>query len=326
MSKTAIITGAGQDASHLAEHLLDLDYKIVLFTKRRSVGATYLNIVHLLSHPNFTFLNGDISDPTFVAHILKTWQPDEYYNLAAQSHVQYSFADPVQTFRVNAESVLLALSLIRTLSPHTKFYNAGTSEQFGGVNCPETGYTLKDNFHPRSPYGVSKVAAYHAVVNYREAYGLFACNGLCFNHSGPRRGVDFATRKITRGVAKVKLGLEKTVKMGNLDAYRDESHAVDVCKAMHLMLQQDIASDYLIASGRTTSIRGMLDYVCRLAELQIEEVYELDERFLRPSDVVYLKGNPSEAMSQLNWAPEYNLESLLTEMYEHDLKDLKHEK
>jgi len=197
-----------------------------------------------------------------------------------------------------------------------------TSELFGGLTCPEGGYDEGHPFHPRSPYAVAKAAAYYAVVNYREAYNIFACNGILFNHSSERRGYDFATRKITRGVAKIKLGLEKTIKMGDLSAYRDESHAKDMVKGMHLMLAQETPDDYVLASGRSESIKYMLEKTCQMAGLKFENVYEMDDRFMRPSEVMFLKGDAQKARKVLGWEPEYNLDRLLEEMYRHDLYDL----
>ena len=190
------------------------------------------------------------------------------------------------------------------------------------MTCPDEGYTESSKFHPRSPYGVAKLAAFWSVVNYREAYNLFACNGILHNHSSPRRGFDFATRKITHGVARVKLGLSDTLKMGNLDAFRDEGHSKDYCKAMWMMLQADEAEDYLVATGSGATIKEMLEYVCSLAELDPSVVYEMDERFMRPSDVPVLLGNPAKISRKLGWKPEYDWKKLLREMYENDIREL----
>ena len=241
------------------------------------------------------------------------------------SHVGQSFKEPLATFDVDAKAVIGQLECIRQNSPYTRFYQASTSELFGGLSCPSTGYTEDSMFHPRSPYGVAKLAAFWASVNYREAYGLFACNGILHNHSSPRRGYDFATRKITRGVARVSLGLDKTLKMGNLSAFRDEGHSKDYCKAMWMMLQAEKASDYLVATGSGATIKEMFEFVCGLAGLDFDNVYEMDERFMRPSDVPFLLGDPGKIQRELGWKPEYTWQSLLREMYEADLEELKGE-
>lgn len=318
----AIVTGAGQDSSYLADLLIDKGYEVLMFTRRCSVNNEQVNVKHILDNPNFSLIHGDITDPTFIGRILHDFKPHEYYGLAAQSHVGYSFKDPVNTFNVTGASVLMQLDLIREFSPSTRFYNAATSELFGGLNVPDTGYTEESPFYPRSPYAVAKAAGFYATRNYREAYGLFACSGILFNHSSPRRGHDFATRKITRGIAKVKLGLESKLKMGDLSPFRDEGHAKDYVKAQWLMLQQKEPQDFIIATGSGATIEEMFCYVCELSGLKFEDVYESDPRFMRPSEVPFLRGNPSKANSVLNWKPEYNWKELLKEMYEADLSEL----
>jgi GDPmannose 4,6-dehydratase len=323
----AVITGvAGQDGSYLAELLLEKGYIVIGITRRKSVDPCTDNINHLIDNENLKLVHGDITDSTLISRILHAHKPHEFYNLAAMSHVGQSFAEPSSTFRVNAESVVIQLELINQISPSTRYYQASTSELFGGISCPPEGYSEGSPFHPRSPYGVAKLAAYWAVRNAREAYGLFACNGILHNHSSPRRGKDFATRKITRGVASVKLGLSQSLKMGNLSPYRDEGHAKDYVMAMHLMLQKEEPEDYLIATGDGATIQEMFEYVCELAGLKFEDVYEEDARFMRPSDVQYLKGNPLKANTELGWMPEYNWKDLLKEMYLSDLRSLQDEK
>jgi|7_EtaG_2_1085326.scaffolds.fasta_scaffold36198_1 GDPmannose 4,6-dehydratase len=321
--KKAVITGvAGQDGSYLAELLLENGYNVVGLSRRKSVESGIINIKHLFDDKNFIFVEGDVTDPTFVFKTAKRECPDEWYNLAAQSNVGHSFEEPVLAFDINAKSVIIQLEALRQFSPKTKFYQASTSELWGGLKCPEGGYDESMKFHPRSPYGVSKLAAYWATVNYREAYGMFACNGILHNHSSPRRGFDFATRKITHGVASVKLGLQDKVRMGNLASFRDEGHSSDYVRAMYLMLQQDIPKDYLVATGDGATMEEMFRYVCELAELNFEDVYEVDERFMRPSEVPYLRGNPKVVMEELDWRPKYTWKKLLKEMYENDLKNL----
>lgn len=320
---TAVITGvAGQDGSYLAEHLVSMNYNVVGITKKHTTLNNYENISSLLRNKKFKLIEGDINDTTLISRTIIDYKPHEWYNLAAASHVGQSFLEPVYTFNIDANSVISQLEMIRQFSPYIRFYQASTSELFGGLNCPKEGYDETTPFHPRSPYGVAKLAAYWAVKNYREAYGLYAVNGILHNHSSPRRGMDFATRKITSGVAKVKLGLDSKVRMGDLSAFRDEGHSKDYCIAMHKMLQQDVPEDLLIATGDGATIQEMLEYVCSLAELPFEEVYEKDSRFLRPSEVPFLKGNPQKAMQKLDWKPEYTWKKLLKEMYENDLSIL----
>ena len=321
--KTAIITGvAGQDGSFLAELLLEKGYKVVGVTLRHGTLVKYMNIDHLLVNKNFILSEGDIRDQTMVSRLAHDHKPHEWYNLAAMSHVGQSFREPLSTFDVDAMAVIGQLEVIRQITPYTRFYQASTSELFGGLECPKEGYTEDSKFHPRSPYGVAKLAAFWAVKNYREAYGMFACNGILHNHSSTRRGHDFATRKITRGVAKVKLGLEQVLKMGDLSAFRDEGHSKDYVRAMWMMLQSNDPKDYLVATGSGATIRQMLEYVCELAGLEFDKVYKMDERFMRPSEVPFLLGNPSKIMSELGWEPEYSWKRLLKEMYDNDISDL----
>ena len=315
----AVITGAaGQDGSYLSDFLLEKGYSVIGIALRHGTLNDYKNIEHLSGHENFKLVEGNITDATLVSRVLHDYRPHEWYNLAAMSHVGQSFREPLATFDVDAKAVIGQLEAVRQNSPYTRFYQASTSELFGGVSCPETGYTENSKLHPRSPYGVAKLAAFWSVVNYREAYNLFACNGILHNHSSPRRGFDFATRKITHGIARVKLGLEKTLKMGDLSAFRDEGHSKDYCRAMWLMLQADIPDDYLVATGTGATIKEMFEFVCSLADLRYEDVYEQDQRFMRPSEVPFLLGNPEKIKKELGWEPEFGWKALLKEMYEHD--------
>jgi len=319
----AIITGtAGQDGSYLAEFLLSKGYEVFGVSIRKSVNSGTENIAHLMDDENFHYTEGDLSDPIFIGRLIHDVQPHEFYNLGAASHVGYSFVNPVKVFQVNAEAVIMHLSLLKDYSPATRYYQASTSEMLGGVDCPREGYNENSPLNPRSPYAISKCAAHLSVNNYREAYGLFAVSGILFNHSSLRRGVSFAARKITHGVASVKLGLQDTLKMGDLSAFRDEGCSKDYVKAMWLMLQQEAPENYVIATGSGATIGEMLRYVCYLAGLEFEEVYELDKRFLRPSDVPYLLGDASKAREKLGWDPEYDWKALLKEMYENDLEML----
>jgi GDPmannose 4,6-dehydratase len=321
----AVVTGvAGQDGSYLSEFLLEKGYHVIGITRRKSVDPGISNIAHLVDDDKFSLVYGDIPDSPLIFRILHDHKPHEWYNLAAMSHVGQSFKEPVSTFEVNANAVITQLEAINQVSPFTRFYQASTSELFGGLKCPADGYDIDSTFHPRSPYGVAKLAAFWAVKNYREAHDIYAVNGILHNHSSPRRGHDFATRKITHGVASVKLGLQDKLRMGNLEAFRDEGHAKDYVRAMHLMLQQDTPrpKDFVIATGGGATIRQMLEYVCSLAGLKLEDVYEEDPRFMRPSEVPYLKGNRSRALHELGWEPEYGWRDLLKEMYLNDYDSL----
>ena len=326
--KKAIITGvAGQDGSYLSELLLSKNYEVYGISRRKSVNRDNPNLSNVLHNKNFRLIEGDLTDSTLMSRLIIDIKAHEFYNLGAQSHVGYSFKNPVDAFKTNAESVIMHLSLINQLSPYTRYYQASTSEILGGVNCPKEGYSEDFLPHPRSPYAVAKTAAHFAVKNYREAYGLYCCSGILFNHSSIRRGYDFATRKITDGISKVKLGYEKSLKMGDLSAFRDEGCSKDYVDAMWRMLNQDKfhkneISDYIVSTGSGATIEEMFRYVCKIAGLNFEDIYELDKRFIRPSDVPYLLGNSSKIKKELGWKPEYTWKKLLKEMYENDYNQL----
>lgn len=323
MSQRAIITGIyGQDASYLAEFLLNKNYDVYGLYKRVSTGNNTKNLcAPIVCNPRLHLIEADICEHAQISSLVSDIKPDEFYNLAAQSHVGYSFKIPVETFRINAEAVIGQLQAISKHSPNTKYYQASTSELFGGLNCPSTGFTEESSFNPRSPYAIAKAAAFFSVKNARTANNLFACNGILFNHSSPRRGMDFATRKITHGVASIKLGLTEKIYMGNLEAWRDEGHSKDYVEAMWLILQQGVPQDFVVATGTGASIREMLDYVTSLAGLTTEQVYVPDERFMRPSDVPVLLGNPDK-INKIGWKPRYTWQDLLKEMYHFDLLEL----
>ena len=322
MSKTAIITGIlGQDGSFLADLLLASGVEVHGVYRRISTGNNLDNLADAYGHSNLNLIEMDIADHVAMSSLINRLQPDYLFNLAAQSHVGYSFDIPIETFKVNAEAVMAQLHAIKMFSPTTRYYQASTSEMMGTSKMPEAGYNELSRFHPRSPYGVAKLAAYHAVVNYREAYDIFACNGILFNHSSKRRGRDFATRKITLGVAAIVSGHATKLKMGNLEARRDEGHAKDYVLAMYKMLQVDKPWDYVVSTGVSVSIREMLEYVCSLAGLNIDDVYEKDERYMRPSDIPDLKGDSRLIRGALDWEPKYDWKMLLKEMYENDLKN-----
>ena len=295
----ALITGiTGQDGSYLAEALLKKGYEVVGMV-RRSSTVNYERIAHIQG--SIEFVNGDLLDQISLIDAIKLHEPDEIYNLAAQSFVQTSFGQPVLTGETTALSVTRMLDAIRIVDPNIRFYQASSSEMFGKV--AEVPQTESTPFHPRSPYGVAKVYGHWITVNYRESYNLHASSGILFNHESPRRGLEFVTRKISYGVASIKLGLEEKLSLGNLDAKRDLGFAGDYVEAMWLMLQQETPDDYVICSGMTHSVREFCDLAFSHLDLNYEEHVVVDERFFRPAEVDLLVGDYSKAKKILNWKP-----------------------
>lgn len=322
MTKRSLCLGvAGQDGSILAQQLLERGDDVYGLYKRVSSGNNFANIAGIKDHPRLHLIEGDILDAGFMTALIKDVQPEELYSLAAQSHVGLSFKIPAETIRLDAEAVATQLDAIKNFSPKTRFYFAATSEMFGGLNCPKTGFDENSPFYPRSPYAAAKACAFYLTRNYREAYGLFACSGILFNHSSRSRGQDFAVRKITHGVASVKLGLKKHVMMGDLSAFRDEGAAEDYTMAMQMILAQEKPEDFVVATGTGATIEEMFRHVCELAGLKFEDVYRLDEQFMRPSEVRFLLGNSAKIRAR-GWEPKHTWKTLLQEMYEHDLKNL----
>jgi GDPmannose 4,6-dehydratase len=319
--KTAIITGVtGQDGSYLTELLLDKGYRVVGTIRRTVVDPRdkTKNINHLLSNDNLILEEADITDSSSIYHLVSKYQPEEYYNLAAQSHVGSSFKTPVSTTEINLMGCLYALEAIRLQKPSCKFYQASTSEMFGdNTICPQG---LGTHFSPVSPYACAKLAAHHMVGTYRKSYGIHASSGVLFNHESPRRGENFVTRKITKAAARIKLGLQNELRLGNLEAQRDWGHAADYVRGMWLMLQQEEPDDYVLATGETNSVQEFLQYVFDCAGLNIEDHVIIDPKFYRPCEVPKLWGDPSKANKVLNWSPEYDFKKLAIEMYEEDLK------
>lgn len=321
MNKIAIITGiTGQDGSYLADLLLEKGYTVI-GTLRRTVsdydGKTK-NISHILDSSSLILEEVDITDSSSIYQVVSKYQPDEYYNLAAQSHVGTSFKTPVSTTDINLMGCLYALEAIRLQKPDCKFYQASTSEMFGdNTECPQG---LGTHFSPVSPYACAKLAAHHMVGTYRKSYNIFASSGILFNHESPRRGENFVTRKITKAAARIKLGLQKELRLGNLEAQRDWGHAKDYVKGMWLMLQQDKADDYVLATGKTNSVQDFLDYVFDFAGLNPKDHVVIDPRFYRPCEVPKLWGDPSKANRKLGWYPEYDFKRLAIEMYEEDVR------
>jgi GDPmannose 4,6-dehydratase len=321
MSKRALITGiTGQDGSYLTELLLAKGYDVHGLIRRSSTFGTE-RIDHLYRDPHETnaklFLHyGDLTDGAGLRNVLTACRPDEVYNLGAQSHVRVSFEQPVFTAQVDAVGTLRLLEAIRDLGLPTKFYQASSSEMYGKV--VETPQTETTPFYPRSPYGCAKVFSFWQTVNYREAYGMFACNGILFNHESPRRGETFVTRKITRAATRIKEGLQDKLYLGNLDAKRDWGFAGDYVEAMWLMLQQDTPDDYVIATGKTHSVREFLSEVFGQLDLNWREFVEIDPRYFRPTEVDLLLGDAAKARRQLRWRPKVDMKGLARMMVEHD--------
>ena len=311
----ALITGiTGQDGSYLAESLLDKGYDVIGMV-RRSSTVNYERIAHIQGA--IQFVNGDLLDQISLIDAIKEHNPDEVYNLAAQSFVQTSFGQPVLTGETTALSVTRILDAIRNVDPSTRFYQASSSEMFGKV--AEVPQTEKTPFYPRSPYGVAKVYGHWITVNYRESYNLHASSGILFNHESPRRGLEFVTRKISYGAASIKLGLETKLALGNLDSKRDWGFAGDYVEAMWLMLQEDSPDDYVICTGETHSVREFCEVAFSHLGLSYEDHVEVDEKFFRPAEVDLLVGDYSKASDKLKWAPKTTFEGLVTMMVDADM-------
>lgn len=317
--KVALITGiTGQDGSYLAELLLEKGYEVHGIMRRNSTFTTG-RIEHIFE--DVTMHYGDLADSSSLQHIVAKVQPDEVYNLAAQSHVKVSFDVPEYTADVTGTGTLRLLEAIRTAAPSAKFYQASSSEMFGKVL--EVPQTEKTPFYPRSPYGAAKVYSYWITKNYRESYDMFACNGILFNHESPRRGETFVTRKITRAVAAIKLGKQDKLYLGNLDAKRDWGFAGDYVEAMWLMLQQKNPDDYVVATNETHTVREFCEKAFGHVGLNWEDYVEVDEKYNRPAEVDLLIGDPAHAKKQLNWEPKITFEGLVKMMVDADLEDLK---
>lgn len=334
--KKAFITGVtGQDGSYLAEFLLEKGYEVHAIVRRSSVFTTQ-RIDHILNHDNFFTYHGDLTDSSNLHTLLSKIQPDEVYNLGAQSHVAVSFEVPEYTAEVVAVGTIRLLDAIKDLGIKPRYYQASTSELFGGL--PDTAPQNEDTpFYPKSPYGAAKLYAYWVTVNYREAYGLYACNGILFNHESPRRGETFVTKKITKAVARIHQGKQKLLKLGNMNAKRDWGYAKDYVEMMWLMLQQDEAEDYVIASGKTYTVREFVEYAFEEVGIKIrwegdgidekgvnietgETLVEVDPRYFRPAEVELLWGDASKAERNLGWRAKTSLKDLVRIMVEYDLK------
>jgi GDPmannose 4,6-dehydratase len=315
MKKRALITGiTGQDGSYLAEWLLEQGYEVFGIV-RRSSAPNLWRIEHILDR--IELRPADLLDQLSLLKILDEVRPQEFYNLAAMSFVPASWDQPLLTGEYNAQGVTRALEAVRQVDTKIRFYQASSSEMFGKVRAvPQSEETP---FYPRSPYGVSKVYGHYITVNYRESYNLFACSGILFNHESPRRGLEFVTRKVTDGVARIKLGLSKELRMGNLDARRDWGFAGDYVRAMWSMLQQDEPDDYVIATGETHSVRELVEVAFGHVGLDWKKHVTLDQRFLRPAEVDLLIGTPEKAKAKLGWTPTVDFTGLVTMMVDADL-------
>ena len=321
MTRKALITGlTGQDGSYLAEFLLEKGYEVVGMVRRASTPH-YQRIDHIVN--DLTIVQGDLLDQVSLIEILREHRPQEVYNLAAQSFVPTSWAEPVLTGEFTGLGVTRMLDAIRMIDPSIRFYQASSSEMFGKVR--EVPQSETTPFYPRSPYGVAKVYGHWITVNYRESYDLFACSGILFNHESPRRGIEFVTRKVTRNAAAIKLGLVDKLPMGNLDSLRDWGYAGDYVRAMWLMLQQDEPDDYVIATGVRLSVRELLDAAFGSLDLDYRDYVYVDPRFLRPAEVHDLVGDASKAKRKIGWEPTVSFEQLISMMVEHDMGELQAE-
>jgi GDPmannose 4,6-dehydratase len=316
MSKRAIITGiTGQDGSYLAELLLSKGYEVV-GAVRRSSAPNFWRIQHLLDR--IVLRPADLLDQLSLIRLVDEVRPHELYNLAAMSFVPASWDQPMLTGEFNAQGVTRVLEAIRQVDPAIRLYQASSSEMFGKVR--ETPQTELTPFYPRSPYGVSKVFAHYITVNYRESYDMFAVSGVLFNHESPRRGLEFVTRKVTDGVARIKLGLARKLPLGNLDAHRDWGFAGDYVKAMYLMLQQETPDDYVIATGVSHSVRDLVQVAFGHVGLDWEKHVDLDPKLIRPAEVEHLIGDSTKAQAQLHWRPQVNFTALVEMMVDADLE------
>ena len=320
MPRTALITGiTGQDGAYLSELLLEKDYRVYGLLARRG-SDTLWRLRELGVEGKVELINGDLTDLSSITRAIETSRPDEIYNLGAQSYVGASWQQPVLTAAVSGLGALNVLEAMRIVQPKARFYQASTSEMFGLIQAASQDESTP--FYPRSPYGVAKLFAHWSTVNYRESYGLHASSGILFNHESPLRGVEFVTRKVSDGVARIKLGLSRELKLGNIDAKRDWGYAKDYVQAMWLMLQQDAPDDFVVATGVTTTVRDM----CRIAFAHVGLRYEdhvvVDPALFRPAEVDVLLGNPGKARRKLGWSPQTKLEELVAMMVDADLRRL----
>lgn len=316
--KTAVVTGiTGMDGSHLADQLIEDGFKVYGLVRRKSMGPDLGCSKHLKDNPMLEVVEGDLTDLGSLLHLVKLAKPKEFYNVASQSHVGISFKEPRHTAEVTGLGVLNCLEAIRLSEIHSRFYQASTSEMFGGLTGNVCGED--SDFHPRSPYGCAKMFGYWITINYRESYNIFACNGILFNHEGERRGPNFVTRKITMAAAKISKGLQDKVYLGNLDAKRDWGYAPDYTKGMSLMLRQTDPGDYVLATGETHSVRDFCKAAFAHVGLDYKKYVEIDPRFYRPAEVNILIGDSTKAYKKLGWRHTVSFKELVQKMVDHDL-------
>tara|TARA_R110000851_G_scaffold200840_3_gene351997 strand:+ start:343 stop:1344 length:1002 start_codon:yes stop_codon:yes gene_type:complete len=322
--KKALITGInGQDGSYLAELLLEKDYEIEGILRRNSVSENQTTRISNNVFKKIKCKYADMLDMSSIIRILKDFQPDEIYNLAAQSHVRVSFDTPIYTTNSIAIGTLNLLEAVRLICPQVKLYQASSSEMFGN-NIDEDGYQRETTpMDPVSPYGCAKVYGYNICRNYRNSYGMFISNGILFNHESPRRGTNFVTNKVVKEAVKIKLGLSNELKLGNIDASRDWGHAKDYVNAMWLILQQNTPDDFVCSTGITHTVKDLVKYVFTKLELNWKDYIKIDQRYMRPEELEFLKGDCSKAKKVLGWEPEYTFETMLDEMVDYWLKELK---
>jgi GDPmannose 4,6-dehydratase len=319
MNKTALVTGVtGQDGSYLSDLLLSKGYKVVGLVRRTvtSNEEKYRNISHLLNDENFILESGDVTDSSSIWRLLDKHKPNEVYNLAAQSHVGESYLSPISTSEIDALGPLHILEAVRNIDKSIRFYQASTSEMFGDIPGPQSEATP---FSPVSPYACAKVFAHNMTATYRKSYDMYSCSGILFNHESPRRGENFVTRKITKAAARIKLGKQNVLELGNIDTHRDWGFAGDYVEAMWLMLQQDKANDYVISTGTTQTVRDFVNLVFDYAGLDVDTQMRINPDFYRPHDVQHLLGDSTKARNELNWQPKVDLKELAKMMYLNDL-------
>jgi GDPmannose 4,6-dehydratase len=322
--KTSIITGVnGQDGSYLADLLLEKNYKVVGLIRRSSINNKQ-RIDHILHHPNFTLEEFDITDLSLCNRLLSSYKPDEIYNLAAQSHVGTSFKQPISTLEIDAVGVVNLLESIRSCSPSSKFFQAGTSEMFGknySLRSDNTKYQNENTpMTPQSPYGAAKLAAYHMIQIYRSSYNLYCCCGILFNHEGPRRGENFVTRKITKYIGSVvKNQNSEPLYLGNLTAHRDWGHAKDYVRGMYLMMQQPEPEDFVLSTGETHTVEEFVEKAFAMANLDYRKFVKIDPELFRPTEVDYMVGDSTKAITKLNWTREHSFDDLIKDMINNDI-------
>lgn len=321
-TKTALLTGiTGQDGAYLSQLLLEKGYRVAGIVRRSSTAEINdLRLKWLGIANEVEFIDGDLGDLSGLIRAVQQVKPDEVYNLGAQSFVKSSWQQPILTGHVTALGVTNVLEALRLVSPETRFYQASSSEMYGLIQ--EDMQTELTPFYPRSPYAVAKLYGHWITVNYRESFNIHASSGILFNHESPLRGIEFVTRKVTDGVARIKLGMAKELRLGNIDAKRDWGHAKDYVKAMWLMLQQDVPDDYVVATGVTTTVRDMCKIAFEHVQLTMDDHLVIDPELFRPAEVDILLGDPSKAKDKLGWTPEIDLDTMIREMVEADMKRL----